>query len=224
MGIGRRSFWFFFCRQKKNRLPPTNPFFRFRCVNQKWHTKHMKNILYQPFSDFYAGRKIVVSDKMQQGYVYYLQENPAENFAPDFTPELTPLQMLQLGVFEGHYLNDCCEEFPKEWFILTEKNRSENKPDIRKNCFGVKARLGRKEWVKRGWIFPFDPDPRGWFQWYCRYWLGRRIPDIDARQIHRWKAFKRHQAQVIKNCPPQDLSCRRKQRQALLQWAYNPFL
>lgn len=170
------------------------------------------------------GRLITVNDKMQTGYAYPLASAPGCDFAPEFKPELSPAHMLRLGVFEGHYLNDCREELPVEWFLQAADKLSPEKPDETKNCFGVKSRQPRSEWVRRGWILPFDPDPRGWFQWYCRYWLGRRSPETDARQIKRWAAFTRHRAQVLKNCRPGDLSCRPRQRQALLQWAYNPFI
>lgn len=163
---------------------------------------------------------IYVNDKMQKDYHYDLVEPEGENLLPQFMPELTPSEMLKLGVFEGHYLNDCQEEFPKTWFA--EALISEPKPDIDKNLFQVKSRLPLSEWKKRGWIIA--PDPRGWFQWYCRYYRGRRIPKVDEIQIKRWRAFSRHQVQLKKNCIWGDLGCRPKQRQALLQWAYNPFI
>ncbi len=173
---------------------------------------------------FRPGRIIRVNDKMQSGYIYALTAWPGRIDSPGFHPELTPMQMLGLGVFEGHYLNDCVEEFPAEWFSQAAGKLSPHTPDETKNCFGVKSRQPRSEWLRRGWILPFDPDPRGWFQWYCRYWLGRRLPETDERQIKRWAAFTRHRAQVLKNCRPGDSSCRPRQRQALLQWAYNPFI
>lgn len=162
---------------------------------------------------------MIVNDKMQQGYVYTYDEPIGKNFAPEFQPELTPPQMLELGVFEGHYMNDCQSEFPTEWFAKAKL--SAHKPDIQMNYFQIKSRMSLGEWQRRGWII--DPDPRGWFQWYCRYYMGRRIADVDAWQIKRWRAFKRHQAQIKHNCLAFDLDCRRKQRQSLLQWAYNPF-
>ena len=177
-----------------------------------------------PLNWFRPGREITVNDKMQSGYTYVLTAEAGRSFDPDFSPELTPAQMLVLGIFEGHYLNDCREEFPIEWFTQADRKLSPDFPDETKNCFGVKSRQPRGEWIRRGWILPFDPDPRGWFQWYCRYWLGRRLDKIDERQIKRWAAFTRHQAQVLKHCRPGDLSCRPRQRQALLQWAYSPFL
>ena len=162
---------------------------------------------------------MVVNDKMQQDYSYEYEAPIGQGFAVDFKPAFSPQRMLELGVFEGHYLNDCQSEFPQEWFI--NAHLSPEKPNIKINYFGIKSRLSLPEWQRRGWII--GPDPRGWFQWYCRYYMGRRIPDIDAVQIKRWKSFKRHAAQVRKNCLSLDLDCRRRQRQALLQWAYDPF-
>lgn len=163
---------------------------------------------------------VYVNDKMQKGYSYELSVPIGADFAPDFKPELTPLQMLEMGVFEGHYLNDCQDEFPASWF--EKAHISEQTPDDKQNYFQLKSRLSLQEWRKRGWII--EPDPRGWFQWYCRYYMGRRIPEVDAIQIKRWRAFRRHKAQVIKNCMWGDLGCRPRQRQALLQWAYDPFI
>ena len=162
---------------------------------------------------------MIVNDKMQQGYKYEPTEPIGKNFAPNFKPELTPKQMLELGVFEGHYLTDCQNEFPKDWFIKAKL--SLNYPDVHKNFFGVKSRLSLQVWKDKGWII--YPDVRGWFQWYCRYYMGRRLPEIDKIQIARHNSFKRHLIQVKKNCFAFDLDCRKKQRQALLQWAYNPF-
>lgn len=163
---------------------------------------------------------IVVNDKMQRNYAYELVEPEGQNFAAGFEPELTPIQMLELGVFEGKYLNDCQAEFLETWFA--KAHISSQKADEMQNCFHLKSRLSLQEWRRRGWII--EPDPRGWFQWYCRYYRGRRIPEVDAKQIKRWRAFKRHLAQVKNNCYAGDLECRPRQRQALLQWAYNPFV
>lgn len=162
---------------------------------------------------------IKVNDKMQSGYIYALTAKTGRDFAPDFKPELTPKEMLELGVFEGHYLTDCQNEFPKDWFLKAKIDTE--KPNISLNYFKIKSRQSLQEWQRKGWII--GPDIRGWFQWYCRYYLGRRIAEIDRLQIARWRAFKRHKAQVLKNCPPDALECRARQRQALLQWAYNPF-
>lgn len=161
-------------------------------------------------------RKIVVNDKMQRGYVYHRTEPVGRNFSPAFSPDLTPAQMLRLGVFGGKYLTDCRAEFPKSWF--THAKLSAGRPDRRLNRFGVFASQSLAVWRRNGWIRP--QDPRGWFQWYCRYYLGRRSAD-DARQIRRWRAIARHVAAIRKNCEAGDLECRPRQRQAVLQWAYD---
>ena len=141
-----------------------------------------------------------------------------DNYYEIFKPELTPKQMLTFGVFGGSYFGDTVYEYPKSWFI---KAKISIKFNVKLNYFQVRAGLSLKEWKKKGWII--DEDPRGWFQWYCRYSLGRRIPEIDKIQISRWRAFgPRHIGGIKKNCASMDLDCRKVQRQALLQWAYNP--
>jgi hypothetical protein len=162
-------------------------------------------------------RIIVVNDKMQRGYSYELAAPTGCNFAPDFEPELTPAEMLQFGVFCGKYLTDCRAEFPASWFANARLATARR--DCSLNYFGVDASQPLSVWRQKGWIHP--DDPRGWFQWYCRYYLGRRLPEEDARQIGRWKAMQRHVRQIQLNCEPGDLSCRPRQRQALLHWAYD---
>ena len=161
-------------------------------------------------------KKVIVNDKMQSNYVYYLLEPIGENFDHDFNPDLSPKQMLSMGVFGGKYMTDCIKEFPKDWFEKAKLSPQKKNPKL--NFFKVDASQSLKEWQKKGWINP--QDPRGWFQWYCRYYMGRRTAD-DQRQIKRWKAMKRHLSQVKKNCLSGDLECRKKQRQALLHWAYD---
>lgn len=161
-------------------------------------------------------RIVIVNDLMQEDYSYYLAEPVGRNFAPEFTPELSPQEMLELGVFGGKYLTDCRSEFPESWFIDTKLCHEKHDPKL--NYFGLNASQPLSEWRRKGWIY--SEDPRGWFQWYCRYYMGRRCPD-DERQIKRWKAMRRHIAQIEKNCKPGDMSCRPKQRQALLNWAYD---
>ncbi len=162
-------------------------------------------------------RTVVVNDTMQQGYRYELTEPAGENFDPEFRPELSPSDMLKLGVFCGKYMTDCRDEFPAAWFKGAKL--SPDGRDCTLNFFGVDASQPLSEWRRKGWIH--EDDPRGWFQWYCRYTMGRRMAGEDARQIKRWKAFRRHVAQIRKNCEPGDIHCRRRQRQALLHWAYD---
>ena len=161
-------------------------------------------------------RPVVVNDLMQKGYVYYLTEPIGRNFHPDFHPELSPKQMLGLGVFGGKYKTDCRAEYPRDWFERAKLCHERHDPEL--NFFRVNASQPLSVWRDKGWIH--NDDPRGWFQWYCRYFMGRRCLD-DERQIRRWRAVKRHIAQLRKNCRSGDLSCRRKQRQALLHWAYD---
>ena len=143
----------------------------------------------------------------------------SEDFYKLFKPDLTPKQMLAYGVFGGSYLGVTINEYPKLWFVKAKISKTFN---VNLNYFQVRAGLSLKEWKKKDWIM--EEDPRGWFQWYCRYTIGRRMPEIDEIQISRWKAFgPRHIGGIKKNCPRKNFSCRRKQRQALLQWAYNPF-
>ena len=161
-------------------------------------------------------RRVVVNDRMQKRYAYELSEPEGKHFDPEFRPELTPQQMLSLGVFGGKYLTDCRKEFPAAWFRRAKL--AEGARDASLNLFKVNASKPLSYWREKGWIHP--DDPRGWFQWYCRYYLGRRGPD-DARQIKRWKAIRRHVAQLRAHCAQLDLDCRRRQRQALLHWAYD---
>ncbi len=160
---------------------------------------------------------VTVNDRMQQNYRYELSAPMGKEFDPEFRPDLTPKEMLALGVFGGKYLTDCRGEFPKEWFLQAKLSPSKKDPSL--NYFRVDASQSLSEWRRKGWIF--SNDPRGWFQWYCRYFLGRRLPEEDARQIKRWKMMRRHLAQIAKHCRSGDMLCRPRQRQALLHWAYD---
>ena len=196
----------------------------------------------RPLASFKKGDVIHVNNKMQKGYSYTLSEEPGTNLG--FKPYATPGEMLAAGVFEGKYLNDCIDEYPMEWFMnaLALGKLSPDKADPSINAFGVKSRQNLDVWQENNWVSggkskekktkrneilsdpTKNPDERGWFQFYCRYWMGRRIPELDEIQIARWNAFTRHTGQIKKNCKPGDLSCRPVQRQGLLQWARNPFI
>lgn len=208
-------------------------------VQKMYETIHKKG---RPLKDFHKGDTIHVSNKMSGSYSYQLQAEPGKDFDPDFQPALDPGEMLAMGVFEGKYMNDSIEEFPAEWFLraLALGKLSPEKPDLSVNYFQILSRLPLGEWRKKGWAPPAkgerrhrnslgrdilndpekNPDERGWFQWYSRYWMGRRLPELDKVQIGRWRAFKRHAGGIKANCRAGDLSCRPRQRQALLQWAY----
>ena len=161
-------------------------------------------------------RWVVVNDRMQKGYRYALTEPMGRNFDERFRPQLTPKEMLALGIFGGKYMTDCRKEFPAAWFHKAKLCPGRHDPAL--NYFGVNASQSLSVWREKGWIY--EEDPRGWFQWYCRYYLGRRCKD-DERQIKRWRAIRRHIAQIKLHCKPGDKTCRPRQRQALLHWAYD---
>lgn len=197
----------------------------------------------RPFSSFKRGDTIRSSTS---SYSYVLTATPGDvSSVPEFRPDLTPGEMLMLGVFEGKYLNDCIAEFPAEWFIgaLVHNKLSPSGANPEQcNLFGIKSRQSLSVWQENGWVpsnkskrtmrahnsilsdSKQNPDERGWFQWYCRFWMGRRIPVLDHVQISRWRSFRRHAGAVRANCGRGTISCRPRERQALLQWAYNPFL
>ena len=206
----------------------------------------MKDILLahgKPLSEFKAGKKITVSNKMRKGYSYTLTCSPGTDMAAEFKPYATPAEMLVAGVFEGKYLNDCLLEFPAEWFwdAIQAGKLCPGESDVSVNLFGVDSRKPISFWIESGWLpnpsgkghkgqhpelsdSTKNPDERGWFQWYCRYWMGRRLPELDSIQIKRWKAFTRHAGQIKANCNPGDLECRPRQRQGLFQWSHDPFI
>ena len=98
-----------------------------------------------------------------------------------FSPEFSPKEMLEMGVFGGWYFGNNIEEYSKVWF--KKAKISKKGFDVKLNYFGIKSGQSRLEWQAKGWIFP--DDPLGWFQWYCRYTMGRRIPIMDRTQIER---------------------------------------
>ncbi|MDC0576093.1 hypothetical protein OAO51_05275 [Nitrosomonadaceae bacterium] len=161
-------------------------------------------------------QRVLVNDLMQSKYTYLLTEPAGKNFNFGFRPELVPEEMLKLGIFGGKYMTDCAAEFPEKWFEKAKLCSDYHDPNL--NYFGVNASQSLTAWRSKGWIHP--EDPRGWFQWYCRYFMGRRFPD-DERQIKRWRMMRRHISQIRQNCTSGDINCRRKQRQAVLHWSYD---
>lgn len=165
------------------------------------------------------GDIVLVENTMQRGYEYRIVAQMGKDFADGFAPFYSPKEMLEKGVFNGLYLNSAINEYPPEWF---ENARLSEKADPSLNCFGVSCSQPLSVWRKKGWIMELDP--RGWFEWYCRYYMGRRHDGMDSAQIKRWRAFNRHAGQIRANCEPGDIWCRPRQRQALLHWSYDPFI
>ncbi len=167
-------------------------------------------------------KKITYSDNFQKKYRYELTEPVGKNFDALFRPDLTPKEMLKLGVFGGAYFigvpTGIPSDLPREWFrgVTLSQDNTKHKEH---NYFHVDASQSLKVWQEKGWIY--SDDPHGWFQWYCRYYLGRRIPEEDKRQIARWWAMRRHITQIKKHCEGGDTTCRPVQRQAVLHWAYD---
>ena len=163
---------------------------------------------------YVPGKTLHAINKMDKDYRYTLSA-PYGQLPNDFRP-LTPMKMLQMGVFEGKYLNDCSSEFPKEWFVRARTVSSpDSSPDISLNYYKVKARQSLNVWRHNGWLY--GPDNRGWFQWYCRFYLGRRIPEVDKKQIARWKSFQSRHGAQLRSHLQQGHNVQRL-RQALLQW------
>jgi hypothetical protein len=202
----------------------------------------------RPLAAYHVGTEVRGGGRMGliRGYKYTLDAEPGTGFDPRFKPALSPAEMLFMGVFEGKYLNDCTDEFPQEWFLNAGAagRLSPDKRDMGVNYFGVDSRQPLSVWRENGWAPSArgkrggrdskgrdiladrerNPDERGWFQWYCRYWMGRRLPELDSVQIGRWRSFARHAGAIRHGCSRGALTCRRRERQALLQWAYNPFI
>jgi hypothetical protein len=153
---------------------------------------------------------------MQKNYIYYLTQPMGKNFSPLFHPQLTPQEMLEMGVFWGKYMTDCQKEFPVSWFKKAKLSPEKSNP--KSNFFWVRASMPLKVRQEKWRIY--KDDPRGRFQRYCRYYMGRRGAD-DERQIKRRRAIKRHISQIKKWCNPLDWECRKKQRQAVLHRAYD---
>ena len=142
--------------------------------------------------------------------VYLLKNGQRRTFDPKYHPR----EMLAMGVFGGKILNDCLDEFPVEWFAdaLRKGKISPMKAREEINYFGVKSRQSLQKWRESGWIV--GDDERGWFQWFCRYALGRRDKEVDTVQMKRWASIRRWK--TISDRNPNN----KKIKQLLLQWSW----
>ncbi|KAL4858951.1 Volume-regulated anion channel subunit [Chlorella vulgaris] len=160
---------------------------------------------------------------------------------PEFRPNLTPKQVIQAGSFGGIYFNPRGgkpgirgkevaidhREFPADWFQgLPKKAYVARTYTKGTNKYGVKAGQDQAFWEGKGWIQP--QDPRGWFQWYCRFYMGRRSED-DVRQISRWRGVVGDKGRwmralankvVRSNKRWDDATVSPVIRQTLLHWAF----
>ena len=172
------------------------------------------------------GDTIYVSDRMQTGYKYKLSESPAKNVKDVwskfkdskgnyvmFRPKYLPAQMLEKGVFGGKMINDCMGEYPTRWYkgALKARRLSPEKKDVRVNQYGVDSGSSLADWKKSKWIR--GSDPRGWFQWYCRYCMGRRH-SIDRWQMQRWANIQRFYLRYKRS------GGTNVTKQLLLQWSW----
>lgn len=160
--------------------------------------------------------RFLANNSMQSGYSYNVPVIPTP-FPHNFKPDFTPNEMLRLGVFGGAYLGDSIGEYPWD-MVLGAKVAKEYDAQI--NAFKVRSGESLEFWQEKGWIHP--DDPRGWFEWYCRYWTGRRTEAEDFRQISRWKNFGPRFQTLLKKTGQGRPDVQRKTRQSLLHWGYDP--
>ena len=118
---------------------------------------------------------------------------------PSFTPNKSPEEMIREGCFGGSYfrplysrrlgttVTDDYRELPSTWYAGLDVSRFLTSPtyDAEINKYKVSSGQTIEEWEAAGWI-NHTYDVRGWFQWYCRFYIGRRCED-DERQISRWR-------------------------------------
>ena len=129
-----------------------------------------------------------------------------------FHPQYTPLEMLKMGVFDGKYFRGKLgakelKKLPKSW----------QKAMRTKNYYNQSASLSKSWWNDK--IHP--QDPLGWFQWYCRFYLGRRTVD-DLRQIKRWSSYiLRHYGNYKYLMRKNNKKNFDRYKQAFLHWAWN---
>lgn len=144
-------------------------------------------------------------------------DNPRYDDKPDFKPDLSPLAMAKLGVFGGAYFADDIDDCKGIPDAILDKQTG--KKDKSNNAFKVNSGMSREKWDERGWLT--KENPRGWYEWYCRFHEGERF-DEDDDQIERWKDFGNRwtpgSKEALNNMNPGPGS-----RQALLHWAYNPY-
>ena len=152
----------------------------------------------------------------------------------DFNPNKTPIEIIKEGAFGGTYFRDIYSGINETWYKNSWKEFDQLKNidakyyasdyyDVNVNKYGVKPGTSLRFWGNKGWINKIDPC--GWFQWYFRYWLGKRSKD-DKRQINRSEKivsrFRGKSGKTIRDdgCKCDDYSISPKIRQILFRWGY----
>ena len=150
----------------------------------------------------------------------------------NFSPNKTPIEIIKEGAFGDTYFRDIYSNINKKWYKnswkkfvylknIDTKFYASDYYDVNVNKYGVKCGRSLRFWENKSWINKIDS--YGWFQWYFRYWLGRRSKD-DKRQINRSKKivrrFRGKLVKMIRNTGSRygDFSISSKIRQILLHW------
>lgn len=146
------------------------------------------------------------TNKETVGLIKYSAKEPTRNKKgelvfpdfPEFHPNMTPKEVLQAGSFGGTYFrpiyssvtgkqykDEALLELPSDFTegLNRKKMVTSSKYDEGVNTYKVKCGGSLEMWEESGWIH--KQDPYGWFQWYCRFYGGRRSAD-DERQVGRW--------------------------------------
>ena len=139
-----------------------------------------------------------------------------------FKPNISPIDIIKKGAFGGTYFRNIYSNvtgkfYKNSWKEFKELENIDKKYfcsdfyDVKLNYYGVEVGTSLRFWESKGWINKIDP--YGWFQWYHRYWKGRRSKD-DKRHINRWKRIFNRLIGILEN---KDI---KKIRQILLHWCY----
>lgn len=110
-----------------------------------------------------------------------------------FKPNVTPREMLKQGIFGHSYFgveilqgDMYYDELFQSFGDIDTSLYLSSKYHAKGNKFKIKSGKDYQFWKDNNWMH--EDDPYGWFEWYCKYYIGRRHSD-DQRQIQRWLDF-----------------------------------